>query len=158
MKKGKVMHAVQNLKTSGPTTIDLDSSSALPKACRKVFQRTAATSQHPSEEDDHEDHCVPKVGEGSDVEAAEANSHVGGCSDKMVKHEYRDICGVNVLGWFVLPVQCHQHGPFSVTDLDSTLAPFGLQLGQFSGKTPAVDGKYLCHHKQDKQFTGVVCI
>ena len=73
------------------------------------------------------------LGEGSDVEACEADSHVGGCSDKMVKHENRDICGVLVPQWFGLPVQ-----PFSVADFNSMLVPFG---------TPAVDGKYLCPSK-----------
>lgn len=98
---------------------------------------------------------MPKVGEGSDVEACEEDSFAGGCSDKMVKHEYRDICGVLVLQWLGLPVQCHEHGPFCVADPKSMLAPFGLQLGQCSEKTPAVDGKYLCHHKQREHFAGL---
>lgn len=76
---------------------------------------------------------ILRAGEGSDVEACEADSHVGGCSDKMVKHENRDICGVLVPQWFGLPVQ-----PFSVADFNSMLVPFG---------TPAVDGKYLCPSK-----------
>ena len=43
----------------------------------------------------------------------------------------------------------------NVANLNSMLAPFGLQRGQCSEKTPAVDGKYLCHHKQSKHFTGL---
>ena len=171
VKKEKTMHAFQNLKRHGPTMIDLDSPSPA-KAARSSRSNApseiAATSSNappqpvnapqnpelPGLPQDEEDH-MPKVGEGSDVEACEEDSFVGGCSDKTGKHEYRDICGVLVLQWFGLPVQCHQHGPFSVADLNIMLAPFGLQLGQCSEKTPAVDGKYLCHHKQREHFTGL---
>ena len=176
VKKEKVMHAFQNLKRSGPTMIDLDSpspakaartsrsnapsileTSEIPANSSNVPPQPVNTLQNPELPglpQDEEDY-MPKVGEGLDVEACEEDSYVGGCSDKTVKHEYRDICGVLVLQWFGLPVQCHQHGPFSVANLNSMLAPFGLQLGQCSAKTPAVDGKYLCHHKQSKHFTGL---
>ena len=171
VKKEKTMHAFQNLKRHGPTMIDLDSPSPA-KAARSSRSNapseigvtssnappqpvnTPPNPELPGLPQDEEDH-MPKVGEGSDVEACEEHSFVGGCSDKTGKHEYRDICGVLVLQWFGLPVQCHQHGPFSVADLNIMSAPFGLQLGQCSEKTPAVDGKYLCHHKQREHFTGL---
>ena len=42
-----------------------------------------------------------------------------------------------------------------LANLNIMLAPFDFQLGQCSEKTLALDGKYLCHHKQREHFTGL---
>ncbi|CAE7211791.1 unnamed protein product, partial [Symbiodinium sp. CCMP2456] len=71
----------------------------------------------------------------------------GDCNHEVV----HDVCGLQVLQWFGLPVQTNSHGPFRASELNGMIARFAIHFVPISSFAAGADGMYLYH--RDHHFT-----
>ncbi|CAE7034963.1 GIP [Symbiodinium sp. CCMP2592] len=148
VKKEKVDTAFRNLKRSAPITIDL----ASPEKKHPCTSGAISKDANDEEPDDLELQLEEMVDKQMAEEEHDAMDVEGGDCKQEVLH---DVCGVQVLQWFGLPVQANTHGPFRVSELNGMITQFAVHFMPMSSVAVAADGMYLCH--RDHHFTGLWC-